>query len=94
MAMTVVDRLEVIQIDVGHGDLLAASRRVVADYDLDADDEVVIDAPIAAPGALVAGVLAPMRVGATVLLGDGEIGTVAVGGDGEEERVIEPSTVL
>lgn len=53
-----------------HGDLLAASRRVVADHDLTTDDVVAIRAPLSDPGTVVAGLLAPMRVGATVVLGD------------------------
>lgn len=78
-----------------HGDLLAASRRVVAEESLDEGDAVVIRAPLTDPGALVAGVIAPMRVGASVLLGEEQTGTVAVGGDdAPEERVIDPGAVL
>jgi hypothetical protein len=78
-----------------HGELLAASRRVVADHELTGDDAVVIRAPMSAPGTLVAGLLAPMRVGATVLLGPDRTGTVAVGGpDSREERVIDPDAVF
>ena len=78
-----------------HGDLLAASRRVVEEYDLDEDDAVTIDAPLTAPGTLVAGVIAPMRVGASVLLGPDRTGTVAVGGENADaERVIEPGDVF
>ena len=76
-----------------HGDLLAASRRVVAEYDLTDGDEVALRAPVTEPGTIVAGLLAPMRVGATVLLGDGETGTVAVAPDTggvPEERVVRP----
>lgn len=78
-----------------HGDLLAASRRVVEEQELTESDEVVLRASITEPGALVAGVLAPMRVGATILLGDGQSGTVAVAGDDSApERVIDPDDVL
>lgn len=80
-----------------HGDLLAASRRVVAEYDLTAGDRVSLKAPVTEPGTLVAGLLAPMRVGSTVLLGDGETGTIAIAEtDGEvpEERVIRPEDAL
>lgn len=75
-----------------HGDLLAASRRVVAEYDLTEADTIALRAPISDPGTLVAGLLAPMRVGAIVLLGDGEPGSIAVG-DGyvPEDRVIRPA---
>jgi len=77
-----------------HGDLLAASREVVEEYDLTTDDEFVLRAPLTNPGTVVAGVLAPMRVGATVLLGPEAVGTVAIGGDGPEERVVDPATIL
>lgn len=80
-----------------HGDLLAASQRVVAEYDLTADDTVALRARVSEPGTIVAGLLAPMRVGSTVLLGDGETGTIAIAEtDGEvpEERVIRPEGTL
>ena len=74
-----------------HGDLLAASRRVGAEHDIAADDAVALRAPVTDPGTLVAGLLAPMRVGATVLLGEEETGTVAVAdGDAPEDRVVRP----
>jgi hypothetical protein len=75
-----------------HGDLLAASERVVAENDLREDDTVALRAPVTDAGTVVAGLLAPMRVGATVLLGEGETGTVAVsdGSDVPEERVVRP----
>lgn len=55
-----------------HGDVVAASGRVVEEHDLTAGDRVAIAAPIAYPGAFAAGVLAPMRAGATVVLGDAD----------------------
>jgi len=76
-----------------HGDLLAASHRVVAEYDLTAEDRIALRAPVTEPGTIVAGLLAPMRAGATVLLGNGETGTVAVAAEdveAPEERVILP----
>ena len=85
------DPLLAVDALYGHGDLLAASRRVVAEYDLTDDDEVALRAPVTEPGTIVAGLLAPMRVGATVLLGDGATGTVAVAdGEAPEERVVDP----
>jgi len=76
-----------------HGDLLAASHRVVAEYVLTAEDRIALRAPVTEPGTIVAGLLAPMRAGATVLLGNGETGTVAVAAEdveAPEERVILP----
>ncbi|WP_225334003.1 hypothetical protein [Halomicrobium urmianum] len=78
-----------------HGELLAASRRVAADHDIDEDDAVAIRAPVTGAGAVVAGLLAPMRAGATVVLGDEAEGTVAVAaGDAPEGRTIAPESVL
>lgn len=77
-----------------HGDLLTASREVVDEYDLTGDDEVVLRAPLTEPGTIVAGIVAPMRVGATVLLGPDPTGTVAVGAGGPEERVVDPAAVF
>jgi len=77
-----------------NGDLLAASREVVEEYDLTADDEFVLRTPLTDPATIVAGVLAPMRVGATIRLGPDPTGTVAIGDDGPEERVIDPATVF
>lgn len=74
-----------------HGDLLAASRRVVAEYDITEDDTIALRAPVTLPGTIVAGLLAPMQVGATVLLGDGDTGTVAIAdGEAPEEQVVRP----
>ncbi|WP_135302314.1 hypothetical protein [Haloarcula amylovorans] len=81
-----------------HGELLAASERVAADDDIDETTTVALRAPVTTAGALVAGLLAPMRVGATVLFGgdDDEPGDVAVAGEGRavpEKRVIRASDV-
>jgi hypothetical protein len=78
-----------------HGDLLTASRRVVEEHELTEDDEVTIDAPMTKPGTLVAGLIAPMRVGASILLGPDRSGTVAVGDDEPAAgRVIDPADVF
>jgi hypothetical protein len=77
-----------------HGDLLTASREVVEEYELTADDEFVLRAPLTDPGTIVAGVITPMQVGATVLIGPDPVGTVAIGGDGPEERVVDLDAVL
>ncbi|MBX0321738.1 hypothetical protein EGH21_01710 [Halomicroarcula sp. F13] len=77
-----------------HGDLLAASERVVADYDLDGDTEVALRAPVTTAGAIVAGLLAPMRAGATVLLGgEGDVAVAPEGVDVPEGRAILPSDI-
>lgn len=78
-----------------HAELLAASRRIVADHDLTADDRVAVRAPFTHPGTVVAGLLAPMRIGATILLGDADGATVAVGDDAASaDRVITPDDAV
>lgn len=71
-------------------DLLARAEAVAVDRS--PGDEVVVRAPLASPGTVVAGVLAPLLVGATVVFPDGEtVGDVAVatpGTDPPEERVV------
>ena len=50
-----------------HGDLLAEARRLVAETGLEAGDRLALAAPFT-PGSLVAGVLAPLSVGATIVI--------------------------
>jgi hypothetical protein len=90
-----------------HADLLAAAGAVVERAGVDAEDRVALRAPLADPGAVAAGLVAPLLAGASIVLpgvtagGDGAaavedaaIGDVAVAaGDTPEERVIDPSTV-
>jgi hypothetical protein len=54
-----------------HETLLAVAGDVVADHGLDDTSQVMLSAKLTDPGALVAGVLAPLSVGATVVLPDG-----------------------
>jgi hypothetical protein len=76
-----------------HETLLTAAERVVAEYDLTAEDSVAVRASLTEPGTVVAGLLAPLAVGAAVFLpGVEESGTVAVGvGDAPEPRTIDPA---
>ncbi|WP_436906615.1 hypothetical protein [Halosimplex marinum] len=85
--------------EFSHGRLLTAAERVVDEYGLDADDEVAVRAPLTEPGTVVAGVLAPVAAGATVLVDRDSTGTVAVaGGDAAttapESTVMDPEDVL
>ena len=76
-----------------HETLLTAAERVVDDRDLTDGDAVAVRASLARPGTLVAGVLAPLRVGASVLLAEtGPEPTLIVGGDGESS--LDPDRVL
>lgn len=78
-----------------HGELLAESRRLVDDYDIDEETTVALRAPVTTAGAFTAGLLAPMRVGATVLFGGDEVGDVAVAVEGApEETVVQPTNVF
>ncbi|ARS91314.1 hypothetical protein [Natrarchaeobaculum aegyptiacum] len=57
-----------------HGEALEAARSVVDDYGIEAGDRVVVRDSLAAPGAVVAGVLVPLLVdGVIVLTGDDEV---------------------
>ncbi|GAA0659443.1 acyl-CoA synthetase family protein [Salarchaeum japonicum] len=74
-----------------HAVLLDAARRL----DYDSDDTVAVRAPLTHPGTVVAGVVAPLLAGATLLLPDGDAtGTVAVAtSDAPESRTIAPARV-
>lgn len=84
-----------------HGELLAASHRIVAEYGLDESSTVAIDAGFGDAGTFVAGVLAPLRAGARITLGvsgdDADAGSGdgadvdLVVGTGEEPDRVEPS---
>lgn len=83
-----------------HETLLTATRDVAEESGMDDGDSVAIGAPLTEPGALVAGVLAPLSTGATILLPDSE-GTVpekeaslVVGRDGAEISATDVTTTL
>ncbi|MFC6992104.1 hypothetical protein ACFQH3_10260 [Haladaptatus sp. GCM10025707] len=76
------------------GQLLAAAERVVDEYDLTDEDEVAVRTPLTEPGTVVAGILAPLVVGGTIVFpGDDGEGTIAVAeGEASEGRVIRLDT--
>lgn len=78
-----------------HATLVGAAEWVCDEYDIDAESVVAVRAPLADAGTVVAGLLAPLSVGATILLPDDErAGDVAVdGADAPEGRVIRPEAV-
>ncbi|WP_276281163.1 hypothetical protein [Halorussus caseinilyticus] len=82
---------------LSHADLLASARRVADNWGLEPDDEVAVRASLAAPGTVVAGVLAPLLAGAAVLLPDDEAtGDFAVASDDApeaESAVVRPADV-
>lgn len=73
--------------------VVEAAQSVASEYGQ--DDRVVLRTPLATPETVVAGVLAPISAGATILLpGDGETGTVAVtSGNAPESRSVDPERV-
>jgi hypothetical protein len=79
-----------------HADLLGAARAVADDWDLATGDEVAVRAPLARPGTVVAGVVAPLLAGGAVLFPDGDAtGDFAVAdGDAPEETVVRPEAVV
>ena len=74
---------------VSHADALAAAAEVADRRGLDADSRVVLRASLAEPGAVVAGVLAPLLVGGCVVLAapedDDVHGDLAVASGGAPE---------
>ncbi|WP_435195644.1 hypothetical protein [Natronomonas sp. EA1] len=86
--------LRAVERTVSHGEALAAARAVVSEYGLASDTRVALRAPLTSPGAVVAGLVAPVLAGGTVLLpGEGQRGDFAVG-DGPEPRVIDPGSAV
>lgn len=77
-----------------HATLLEAARAVADDWGLDDGDAVAVRAPLASPGTVAAGLLAPLLVGGTVLFPDGTArGDAAVGIDAPEPRAVAPRDV-
>lgn len=76
-----------------HGELLAASERVVEEYDIGAETTVALRAPVTTVGALVGGVLAPMRAGATVRFGPDVTGDVAVATGDAGPKTVRPGDI-
>jgi hypothetical protein len=79
-----------------HSDLLDAAATVIERTDMSAGETVVVRAPLAEPGTVAAGVVAPLLAGATISLPDGEtVGDIAVAADDTvEETVVDPATVV
>jgi len=85
---------------VSHGAALAAAAEVADIHGIDADTRVVLRASLAEPGAVVAGLLAPLLVGGVAVLADPSApaeesrGDLAVtSGDAPEGTVVDPADV-
>ncbi|MFB6268592.1 MAG: hypothetical protein ABEH83_01515 [Halobacterium sp.] len=75
-----------------HGEVVTAAEAFAAEYG--EDDEVAVRAPLAHPGTVVAGLVAPLLAGASVVLPpEGGPGTVAVSLDADvpEARTVSPN---
>jgi hypothetical protein len=87
---------------LSHVNLLTTAREVADDWGLEPGYVVAIRAPLAEPGAVVAGVVAPLLEGATILLpaGNGKAkseatGDYAVGAsDSPESDVVRTGAIL
>lgn len=85
---------------VTHAEALAGATEVAERYGLAADSRVVVRAPLSHPGTIVAGLLAPLVVGGSVVLigaeappGDTPRGDLAVRSFDEVGAVPEPETI-
>lgn len=78
------------------GTLVTAGKSVAETHGLGSDDRIYLDAPLSSAGAIAAGVVAPLTVGATIVVGDGvaaENICYTVTHDGGESTV-DPGSVL
>ncbi|WP_254543393.1 AMP-binding protein [Halomarina pelagica] len=82
--------------EYSHREVLAAARRVADRLGLASDDRVAVRAPLADPGTVVAGLVAPLFVGAAVLFPDeATTGTAAVAeGKAPEGNAVAPADVF
>lgn len=77
-----------------HATVLGGARRVVDEYALDRGTTVAVRAPLAHPGTVAAGLVAPILAGGEILFpGESAEGDLSVG-EGPEETVIVPERVL
>lgn len=78
-----------------HRAVLRSARSVVEQWDLTADSVVAVRAPLGIPETIVAGVVAPLLVGGTILLPDEDsVGDCAVVAEtGPESRVLTPDAI-
>lgn len=77
-----------------HTDVLDSARSVVDAWDLTAKDRVAIRASLNEPETVVAGVVAPLLAGGTILLPDEQsVGDCAVADTAPEPRVLSPNAI-
>ncbi|WP_226006749.1 hypothetical protein [Natrinema salinisoli] len=80
---------------VTHGQVLEAVREILEEYDLGADDRVVVRAPLSDPRTVVAGVIAPLLAKGVIVLPGDETGTADERGSYavSSESVPEPNRI-
>jgi hypothetical protein len=79
-----------------HADLLAAAERAIERADMQAGETVAVHAPLSQPGAVAAGIVAPLLAGATITLPDvATVADVAVAsGDAPEVTTLDPTAII
>ncbi|MFW5948841.1 MAG: hypothetical protein ACOCSD_04515 [Halolamina sp.] len=84
---------------VSHGDALAAATIIADRHGIDGGSRVVLRSSLADPGAVVAGLVAPVLVGGVAVLADPDAGVELQGdiavtaGDAPEGAVLDPGDV-
>jgi len=77
-----------------HEQLLTAGESTAEEYGLTARDSVGLDASLESAGAVAAGIVAPLTVGATVRVGGDLSDAGYVVREGDDEGVVAPGSVL
>lgn len=80
-----------------HASLLSTADAVVAEWDLTGEDSVAVDASLAAPGTVVAGVLAPLMAGGAITVSEDAEGpdpALVVSETASGENVLRPADVF
>jgi acyl-CoA synthetase (AMP-forming)/AMP-acid ligase II len=79
-----------------HTELLDTAEGVIERTGMSTDETVTVRAPLALPGTIAAGIVAPLLAGATISFPNGEtVGDIAVAvDDASEEIVVGPAAVV
>ncbi|WP_340101175.1 hypothetical protein [Salinibaculum salinum] len=79
------------------GALLSAGESIAATHGLNSGDRIALDAPLTSAGAIAAGVVAPLAVGATIVVGEGAVaGDVryTVTSERRDGATVDPASVF
>lgn len=77
-----------------HAALLAAAEGIVEEYELDSGTTIAVRDDLSEPGVVVAGVLAPLLAGATVVFPDAETRCDVAVGSGPEAVTLDPADAV